>query len=305
MFEIQVTTPKNPLKCHNLLTDVKNGKTELTPKFALEFMQSTDNPKNIADFLTILETHLQAHHEKVQDYQKVLLGIEARENQPEATKNKARTLHSKEIEMSVEQYVFTYKNVDFKNISKLTFGRNVDDILCEQCDLSKTEFDITQTGLLTKAIFINCKMPSKLDLTTSKIWSLSFDEIDMTSFNPVYPKEVQRLSHSFLDETMCPAVIDLSEIEKVDRLEFLNCNLHCVKEIKFPQSLKTIYLSNSLLPTWLDIEKLRKDYTVVVADCQIAPKQRSNYWAENIASSLTDCKNNLWQRLKTKITKGR
>ena len=74
-YEIKITTPKNPLKCHNLLTDVKKDKIALTYEFALEFLQSTNNRKNIADFLELLNKKFECTPQEYMQYRPCLMAL--------------------------------------------------------------------------------------------------------------------------------------------------------------------------------------------------------------------------------------
>ena len=78
-YKIDITTPQNPLRCHNLLTAVKKGKTELTPDFALSFLQSTNNRKNIADFLEFLNQHFDTDSHKYAVYKPYIMALICRE----------------------------------------------------------------------------------------------------------------------------------------------------------------------------------------------------------------------------------
>lgn len=83
-YTIEITTPKNPLKCHNLLTDVKKGKTELTPEFAREFLQSTNNRKNIADFLELLNKRFEIAPQEYTQYKPYIMAMVCNREQPDS-----------------------------------------------------------------------------------------------------------------------------------------------------------------------------------------------------------------------------
>ncbi len=85
-YAIDITVPKNPLKCHNLLMDVIKGKTEVTKEFALEFLQSTNNRKNIADFIEILDKHIEASPAEYATFKPFLMGILCNREQPACIK---------------------------------------------------------------------------------------------------------------------------------------------------------------------------------------------------------------------------
>lgn len=87
-YAIDITTPKNPLKCHNLLTEVKNGNAKLTPEFAREFLQSTNNRKNIAVFLEVLDEHITDSHKKYNTYKTYLMALICNREQSESIKEK-------------------------------------------------------------------------------------------------------------------------------------------------------------------------------------------------------------------------
>ncbi len=83
-YAIEIITPKNPLKCHNILTDVKKGKIEFTPEFATEFLQSTNNRKNIADFLELLNKRFEITPQEYKQYKPHLMAMVCKREQPES-----------------------------------------------------------------------------------------------------------------------------------------------------------------------------------------------------------------------------
>ncbi len=83
-YAIEITTPQNPLRCHNLLTDVKKGKIELTPAFAESFLQSTNNRKNIADFLELLNKRFETAPQEYIQYKPYIMALVCKREQSES-----------------------------------------------------------------------------------------------------------------------------------------------------------------------------------------------------------------------------
>lgn len=302
-FEIKITTPQNPLRCHNMLTDVKKGKKELTSKFALEFLQSTNNRKNIADFLDILETHLTNHPETVKEYSRILFGLTTNRNQPEDITQKAKMLRQTynitSAEVEIPNKSWEDKGTDYRCVSKLIFPKDLIKLDMEACDLSQTELTLSQATFVTLVQFDRCKMPPKIDFSTSCIWAIYYKRMDMASFEPSYPETLHYLD---VDETTkFPSVLDLSKIKKINVLTFYDCDMSNIQEIRFPQSMGTLHLYKAVLPACLDIEELKKNCRVIINECML-PKQKEKH-PENI-EQLTP-KNRLLQRIVNKIIKGR
>ncbi|MCM1323442.1 MAG: hypothetical protein NC218_04710 [Acetobacter sp.] len=307
---IPITTPKNPIKCHNLLIDIKNGKRKFTPEFALEFLQSTNNRKNIADFLDILESHLANHPEMATNYQCILFGIKERSELPEEVINKAEVLRqtyniaSVEIEISDKKY--EVKGEDYRSICKLKFPKGLATLKMEQCDLSETEIDLSQSTFVTYMVFNACKMPSKLELKPSNIWSLYWFDINMETLEINYPKEVHWLDYNA--KTKLPKILDLSNIEKANSIMFNNCDMSNVQEIKFPQQVKDISFYRVDIPSTIDIEKLKKNYYIILNECTLPskkePKQIELLSKEKSVASA-NFKSRLSNWLREKLKNGR
>lgn len=104
-YEIKITTPKNPLKCHNLLTDVKKDKIALTYEFALEFLQSTNNRKNIADFLELLNKKFECTPQEYMQYRPCLMALLSNREQPDS------------INQTISETALKY--TDLKNAGKI------------------------------------------------------------------------------------------------------------------------------------------------------------------------------------------
>lgn len=81
-YAIKITTPQNPLRCHNMLTDVKKGKMEFTPDFAQSFLQSTNNRKNIAVFLELISDKLQTTPSEYAQYKPYIMALVCKREQP-------------------------------------------------------------------------------------------------------------------------------------------------------------------------------------------------------------------------------
>lgn len=309
-LEIPITTPKNPIKCHNQLTAVKIGKIKFTPEFALEFLQSTNNHKNIAVFLEILESHLTNHPETAKDYQRILFGITENRSQSEEIIKKTKALRQtygiKNMEFEVSKETYEAKDEDYRSICKLKFPKNLSALKMEQCDLSETEIDLSQSSWVTYMVFNACKMPSKLELNHLNIWALYLFDINMEAVKVKYPKEVHWLSYNA--QTKLPKILDLSNIEKADSVTFNNCDMSSVQEIKFPQQTNTIHFYNVDIPPTIDIEELKKTYYVLLNDCNIpnkkeqkqivVPPKEKTVTSENLKSRL-----NNW--IKGKLKNGR
>lgn len=309
-LEIPITTPQNPLRCHNMLNDVKKGKIEFTPEFAKVFLQSTNNRKNIADFLDILEAHLANHPETANDYQRIILGIKARSDLPEEVINKIETLRqtyniaSIEIEISDKKY--EVKGEDYRPICKLKFPKDLANLKMEKCDLSETEIDLSQSTFVTYMVFDACKMPSKLELNHSHIWSLYWFDINMENLEVNYPQEVHWLDYNA--KTKLPKILDLSNIEKADSIMFSGCDMSNVQEIKFPQQVKTISLYRVDIPPTIDIEELEKTYYIVLNDCTYPSKKEQKQIAVlpgGESASSANLTSRLKEWMKGKLKNGR
>ncbi len=307
-LEIKITTPQNPLRCHNMLTAVKKGKTEFTPEFALAFLQSTNNRKNIADFVDILERHLAAHPETANDYKRVLFGITANRNQPENIAEKAETLRRTYnitgLEVKIKDKEFEDKNGDYRHVCKLKFPKDMTSLKMERCDLSETALDLSQSTFVTLTVFDNCKMPAKLKLNPAYTWALYWFDTDMSGFDVIYPKEVHWLN--FNGKMKFPSVLDLSGIGKSDTVTFQNCDMTNVQEIKFPQTLEKIHFYRVNLPESLDIEKLKQSYYVILSDCTIPTnKEQQNEEILSPEAKNDNLKNRLSNWLKRKLGNAR
>lgn len=115
-LEIPITTPQNPLKCHNILTQLKKEKIKLSPTFCLEFLQSTNNRKNISDFLDILDEHIRKTPQEYPTYRAFVYGILPQREQPESIREKA-------VEMIV-QYT-NLQSLDKEDRKIITALRNI------------------------------------------------------------------------------------------------------------------------------------------------------------------------------------
>lgn len=309
-LEIKITNPQNPLKCHNVLTDIKKGRKEFTPDVARSFLQSTNNRKNIADFMDILENHLLKHPETVNDYKYILFGITANRSQPENIIEKAEALRRiyniSGIELEITDNIFEDKNEDYSNVNKLRFPKDLANMKMERCDLSKTEFDLSQSKFITLMVFDNCKMPPKVELNPTYIWALYWFNMDMNSFDITYPKEVHWLQ--FSDKMKFPSVLDLSGLDKVDTITFQNCDMSNIQEIQFPKTLKKLHLNKVNLPTCLDIEKLKQTYSIMLNECTFPIKKEKEEAKEEILSveeKKDSLKNRLNKWLKGKLGNAR
>ncbi len=82
-YAIDITTPKNPIKCHNLLSSVKKGKVESTTEFAIMLLHATNNRKNIAVFIEVLDKHLEATPSAYETYRPYLIALICKREHPD------------------------------------------------------------------------------------------------------------------------------------------------------------------------------------------------------------------------------
>lgn len=275
-LEIKITNPQNPLKCHNLLTDVKKGKIVFTPEFALDFLQSTNNRKNITDFVSILDSHLQNHPETASDYKRILYGITANRSQSEEIIKKAETLRQTynitNTEVEITETGWEDNNEDYRCISKLIFPKKLANLQMEKCDLSETELDLSQSTFITHIRLDECKMPQKVDFGAPYIWAIYYKGMDISSFEAVYPEKMHFLN--FDEKTKFPQVLDLSEIKEIHTLTFYDCDMSNIQEIKFPQSMDILHVYQAVLPACVDVEKLEQTSRVILNECVVPAKQK-------------------------------
>lgn len=115
-YAIKITTPENPIKCHNMLTQIKNGKKELSPEFGQKFLQSTNNRKNISVFLEILKMHLE---DKAQDYSSYRYILHALIRGREQTANIHQLIAEIALKYTNLNKVDKYDRIFIENLSKI------------------------------------------------------------------------------------------------------------------------------------------------------------------------------------------
>lgn len=87
-YKIEITAPKSPIACANLMYSYRRKEKELTPEFCLTLLHACNNRKIMRDMLTLIAEHLEQHPEEYKSYRPILYGVICGREQPEEIINK-------------------------------------------------------------------------------------------------------------------------------------------------------------------------------------------------------------------------
>lgn len=114
-YRIELNALQNPLACYNRLHPYKVGEKEISPRFCLDILSATDNPKVVTELLELVSQKLEDAPEKYAEYRPMLIGslLERRHAEkisPKIRKIQARNIVSDAVaaNTSPEDYFYFY-----------------------------------------------------------------------------------------------------------------------------------------------------------------------------------------------------
>ena len=96
-YRIELNALQNPLACYNRLHPYKVGEKEISPRFCLDILSATDNPKVVTELLELVSQKLEDAPEKYAEYRPMLIGSLLERRHAEKISPKIRKIQARNI----------------------------------------------------------------------------------------------------------------------------------------------------------------------------------------------------------------
>lgn len=98
-YVIEITEPKNPIRCANMMHPYLRLNEPLTPEFCFQLLRSSDHRKIMRDMLTLIDAHLEKNPDDYPAYREILYGVFCGRRQIDEIVNKTAEITARYVNL--------------------------------------------------------------------------------------------------------------------------------------------------------------------------------------------------------------